>query len=886
MPFLLIFLSKINKISISTKYPLARNAAIGLQRGILYTPVFGILLLSLSSVFCSTPQKQGLEARLLPKRGLQVTFDGVPVVRGSSMRFASSDQSRNFYDFSWIFQPHKANAQATELLLGGPNSFLNGSYRMQPQGNTLKFQVQGKWQRADSTLWTLQAGMVWLPAFADGLVYLDGEKEPSLRLDKEGFPTAAFTNRPFKLLRIDGKYASLVIQFSDKEGQAKFPSRVSDPLNHWDNVPPILDLRLSGIALAPGTAFEKNFSMTFYPVAQGAQAQAEMLELQAFPSDTVREVSRESLPILPAPKWSRLDPEKMVLLEAAKRAPESLFETVFAEALSGLWEVPITAYKNVFAQSTPNTLPAEGFYISTGSGRIQVGYADTAGMRHAAYALAFLAKPVNGDLGIPEGILNDYPSTAWRGIHMFVGPEALEFHRQMYEKVLLPWRMNKVVLQCEQTDWTSQPGIKNPITMPLADLSAEASWLKQRQIELIPLIQSFGHMEWFFENGQNLNLATNPEIPYTLDIENPLAQKALKALWEEAITATGAKTLHFGLDEVDMIGWAKKDSDRITQLWEKHLPFLDEIARSHGARMMLWGDMLLAPEETIDFGNAESILQARQRRAVVPEGSFIADWHYKAEADPRPYAASFDALESAGLVPVASTWFYPENIRGFNLAAIQRKLGTLQTTWADFESSEANMLKYLPQFGAYLLSLDYAWSGRQEKPADLPYDATALWAKLFYRHPEPIRPVTGFFLAKGNAALVSCGPLRFRLLDKIDSQKIKEFRIQSPGFASGIALLMENTSWAEENETLGFLTLYLKNGSSNRIPLRYGVHLRVPSDSRPVLAGYRNPEGQTAVYFPFSQPEEVVKIAFSPANPCGSTRVSGMTLLNQPKRNR
>lgn len=832
-----------------------------------------------SGLSCNTPEGHGLAAKLLPKRGLHATFDGVPIVRGSSLKFASTDQNRNYYDFSWVFQPLKPGSQSTELLLGGPKSFVNGIYRMQTQGNTLKFQVEGTWQRADSAFLTIQCARIWLPAFADGKVFFDGENEPAVRLDAEGFPVSEVRSRKVKSIRIQGKYASISIQFSAKEGIARFASRVTDPAKRWDSAPPLLDISLAGMQLAPGMNFDKAFSMTFTQQEKKQKTPSEILELAAIPTDTAREVPRDFFPLLPAPKWSRLEAHKMVVLQAAPRLPNTLFEALFAEAIRRLWQVPNTGYENIIAQASPGTLPAEGFYISTGSGKIRVGYADTAGMRHAANALAFLARPVNGKLGIPEGMVNDYPSTSWRGIHMFVGPEATDFHRQMYEKVLLPWRMNKVVLQCEQTDWATQAKIKNPITMPLADLVAEASWLRERQIELIPLVQSFGHMEWFFENGQNLDLATNPEIPYTLDIENPRAHEALSAIWKEVAEATGAKTLHFGLDEVDMIGWAKKDPERLTVLWEKHLDFLSKIAESHGAKMMLWGDMLLAPEETIDFGNAETAAQAKKRRDAVPRGALIADWHYKAEADPAPYAPSLEALQASGLVPIASTWFFPENIRGFNHAAIQRKLGTLQTTWADFESSEANMLKYFPQFGVYLLSLDYAWSGRKELPEDLPYDANALWARFFYGHPEPIRPVSGYFISEKAGKPISCGPYKFLQLPNAYERETMVAHFRNPVKVSGAALLLENSSWADENETLGYITFSFKNGSLTRIPLRYGVHLRVDSDTRPVLAGYRNAEGQTAIYLPLDEPGELEKVEFTPANPCGTTRITGLTLL-------
>ncbi|MFZ4427437.1 MAG: hypothetical protein ACOYOO_09780 [Saprospiraceae bacterium] len=829
----------------------------------------------------ATQDRPALEAALLPKRGLQASFNGIPIVRGSSLRFSSSDKSASYYDFSWIFQPVNNSRERTELLLGGPNSFVNGSYQMQTKDQSLTFRVKGKWQRKDSTVLRVQAGRICLPAFAGARIFFDDLSTPSDSLDGQGFPLKRTARSGLTSLRLEANTITLVLKFPASDGQIQYSSPPVNPgANRWESTPPVMDLFLSEARLAPGAEFEKSWSMSFRPGASAKKADPTNLQMDAIPADSVQAAGSEALPLLPKPKLSSFAGNRFVPLEPSGKTPAGYFDLHFSAALARLWEGPTSAFRNVKAQHTPKTLPAEGFSIRVKEGAIQVGYADSAGLRHAAQALACLARPINGRLCLPEGNLTDYPSTSWRGIHMFVGPTAPGFHREMYEKALLPFRMNKVVLQCEQTDWASQPGIKNPITMPLEGLVEEARFLSEHQIELIPLIQSFGHMEWFFENGQNLELATNPEIPYTLNVRDPRAKDALKQIWSAAAKATGATTLHFGLDEVDMIGWAQKDPEQITALWESHLPFLSEIAREHGARMMLWGDMLLAPGESVDFANAEHPEQARRRRAVIPKGALIADWHYLPEPDPRRYAPSLDILQAAGLVPVASTWFYPENILGFNLAAVQRGLGTLQTTWADFESSEANMLKYLPQFGAYLLSLDYAWSGRKELPKDLPYDPTALWASLFYRSPQPIAPKNGYFIAAPNAAPEACGAFKFRLLPPgSEKTAIKISEGASPRAVSGAALLLENPNWADEDEALATVEFHFQNGEKIKIPLRYGVHMRAPNDPRPVLSGDRNTKGRCAVFLPFPKNTGLSEVVFESTNPYGRTLLSGLTLV-------
>lgn len=841
---------------------------------------FGLILL-ISLAACQSNKPAGLQAELLPKRGLQLSYNNVPIVRSSTLKFYSTATWPVFYDFSWIYQPVSHSPAMTKLALGGANSFVDGAYSMlKKQEGHLEFSVGGLWRRADSAYLSIQAGKIWLPAFAGGAITADNGSNNQFDLDAEGFPKSPIELDSCTIITISGPFVRVRFEFPDGDGQIRCTAQRKPASDKWNSAAPTLEINLTPGALAPGDSFERSFSIHCTGGTSHETLPEVVLDLPLTPAQAAWQVISDTLPLLPAPKSANLDPKSAFLLKTPSGQAFSAFDSLFAQAVGRLWNVPFAAYANIRAQQD-RQLPAEGFRLDMKNEAVQIAYADDAGMRHAAHALAFLSRPQNGSLAVPAGTVNDYPGGAWRGIHMFVGPQALPFHQRMYERILLPLRMNKVVLQCEQTDWTSQPKIRNPITMPLKDLKAEAEFLRKHQVELIPLIQSFGHMEWFFENGQNLDLATNPEIPYTIDVKQERARKALESIWDEAVEITGAKTLHFGLDEVDMIGWAKRDPELITELWTHHLPFLDRLARKHQAEMMIWGDMLLGPGESIDFGNAESVQQAQQRRAAVPKGAYIADWHYKAEPEPGPYAPSLDILSTAGFRPVASTWFFPNNIRGFNLAALERGMGTLQTTWADFESSEANMLKYWPQFGAYILSLDYAWSGRKAQINELPYDANELWGKLFYRHPMPVKDQPGLLLGAPEKPMLACGPFLFKQLPAQEPGR-KKIHIQPGGkaTASGATLLLRSSSWGEENEIFAYATFEFQDGTTHREPIRYGVHLRAASDLRPVYAGYSNIQEQSAIYIPFPAKKSVKKIIFEDAHPYGQIALDGVTLIN------
>jgi hypothetical protein len=299
--------------------------------------------------------------------------------------------------------------------------------------------------------------------------------------------------------------------------------------------------------------------------------------------------------------------------------------------------------------------------------------------------------------------LDQHPAIAWRGIHLFVGPHALEFHKRLIERVLKPLGFNYAVLQCERTAWDCTPGVQTSITMTKPDLAKLFALYRKNGIEPIPMIESFGHMPWLFEHGKNLDLAYNPQIPYEIDPGKPAARELVAKIWEEAIALLHPRAIHFGMDEVDLRGFEPNDADKVTRLWNIQVPFLLAIADKHHVKAMLWGDKMLAPGEAPDACLGDSATSAAARRAVVTPGTVITDWHYAPNPDPSVYT-SLKLWTGLGMPPIAADWFRLENIAGFTKAAQNASAGTLLTTWAGYESSEEAMLADTKQFSAFVFA--------------------------------------------------------------------------------------------------------------------------------------------------------------------------------------
>jgi hypothetical protein len=488
---------------------------------------------------------------------------------------------------------------------------------------------------------------------------------------------------------------------------------------------------------------------------------------------------------------------------------------------------------------------------------------------------------------LPTGTLSDQPKSNWRGVHLFVGPKALPFQEKLWTRVLRPLGFNKVVLQCERTAWDSTPGIATSMTMSKADLVKLFAMYRDMGVDPIPLIESYGHMEWLFANGQNLDLAFNPSTPFAVDPRKPGTGALLSKLWDEVITALHPDTVHFGLDEVTMLGF-NGDATLSTQLWTTQLNLLGGIARNHDVQMMLWGDQGLAPGEAADAALAEDKASAAARRAAIPKGSLIGDWHYIDNADYRVYTKSLDVWRDIGMAPIATTWYKPNNIHGFDVDAGTFGIGTLQSTWCGYESSEETMLAAMPQFSAMVLAADYGWSGRNDDPKDLGYDPTEVFREMYFGRPSPLVASQGADLAGSDAgAGFTIGNVKYgaglsyalgSVLAGGGGASTLDLTVVGKG--TELAIAMETLAPAYDGDPVADVTIELANGSKVVKRLKYGEEVRAGSDKSGTSAADRNGDGVCSLRIDLgSRATAVRRILFEPLNTYAGLKVMGLELI-------
>jgi hypothetical protein len=381
----------------------------------------------------------------------------------------------------------------------------------------------------------------------------------------------------------------------------------------------------------------------------------------------------------------------------------------------------------------------EGYRVTADERGIEIAASTPAG---AFYGLQSLAQAVRKDERgwlCPALQVEDWPTLGFRGAHFFPSASGVPFHRKLITRVLARYKLNHAVIQCEAARWSSHPEIAAPNSISKAELRKLVALCRANFIEPVPLVNCPGHGQWMFRNGKNLRLAEDPQTPYAYCVSNAASDQFIREILTEALEVFHPRYFHLGHDEVTLRGrFPNPDCPRCrgrttTDLVLAHARRLSAWLAERNVRPIFWGDMLFAKGETADgSAHAPNEAEAQARRSGLPRSAIVADWHYGRGAR----YPSLDLLRQEGLTTLAVTWDKPLNVYHFSLAA-QRAgaLGLLQSTWCGYFPDESVLKSSLPQFSAFLLAGDYAWSGRSEKPSALPYVPDAEFTRAYYRQP-------------------------------------------------------------------------------------------------------------------------------------------------------
>ena len=431
--------------------------------------------------------------------------------------------------------------------------------------------------------------------------------------------------------------------------------------------------------------------------------------------------------IIPTPKFQRIDTASRMRIPCKNIAlvgniPTELrtrFETLCRAAGITINAKSSTRLVVGVSKTIADAHP-EGYEIRASGNEIRLTGTDNAGLRWGNETLfQLVTKAASGDVYIPKTDIKDWPSLGFRGVHLFFGKTAPDFHGKLISRLFAPFKLNQMVIQCEQAKWPSAPDVAPVWAGTASQLTEETRFAAQHGITLTPLVQGYGHMEWLFGTAERRQFAEDPETPYALNFSNQQGVELVRNVMLDAAKAVPGSAFHIGLDEVTMRGrfpYITKGKDFAT-LFTSAVTYWQSNLRTAGRETWLWGDMLLHPSECgPSFGTAPSASDAKRLRAALPKDVTIFDWQYSALSK----YPSLDLLKSSGFTKrVACTWWDPANIKSLaGAAAANGALGCLCTTWCGYESKESVLAgEERRQFIAMVHAAEHFWNGGATQPA-------------------------------------------------------------------------------------------------------------------------------------------------------------------------
>jgi hexosaminidase len=189
---------------------------------------------------------------------------------------------------------------------------------------------------------------------------------------------------------------------------------------------------------------------------------------------------------------------------------------------------------------------------------------------------------------------------AFRGIHLDLKglPPTPQRAIQILD-VIVAAHCNFLLIEWEDMlPWTVDPEFRNATAYSVSDVVQLCRTARERGVEVVPLVQTLGHMETFLSLPRYRQLR---EIDDLADTLHPLAEGAgdlIRGLIDDVLRLIpNVRYFHLGGDEAITLGSHPASRKFIEQhgkaaLYLKHIePLLDHLA-SRGIRPILWHDMM------------------------------------------------------------------------------------------------------------------------------------------------------------------------------------------------------------------------------------------------------------------------------------------------------
>lgn len=187
-----------------------------------------------------------------------------------------------------------------------------------------------------------------------------------------------------------------------------------------------------------------------------------------------------------------------------------------------------------------------------------------------------------------------------RGIHLDLKGAPLPIDILLAEiQRMAIWGINLLLIEYEDTfPYAFDPAIRAATAYTPDDIGRIVRTCKSLNVEIVPLVQTFGHMEFVLKHPRYRHLAQTAGSFSSVDPTLPASRELILHMVDELLAAhPDSRWLHLGGDEVWDLGEGERSNARAAEigkdgLYLEHMnPIIDHVL-ARGVRPILWDDMM------------------------------------------------------------------------------------------------------------------------------------------------------------------------------------------------------------------------------------------------------------------------------------------------------
>lgn len=180
--------------------------------------------------------------------------------------------------------------------------------------------------------------------------------------------------------------------------------------------------------------------------------------------------------------------------------------------------------------------------------------------------------------------------------------------------------VNTVIMEYEGTyPYEKHPLISNRYAYTRAEIVSFVAFCNRLGVDVIPLQQSFGHVEYILRNDRYRLLREDPkDLSQVCPLETTRDSLLFTDLYTELASTHTSRYIHIGCDETHLLRHCPKcrlkaDQEGISKLYIDYVRMLCNIVIRLGKRPVLWADIALKYPDAI---------------RSLPKETIFVDWNY------------------------------------------------------------------------------------------------------------------------------------------------------------------------------------------------------------------------------------------------------------------